>query len=61
MKQTPLTIADKKIKLRVEDTPYDWKNQTRWNFKSIEPSMSTTWNRTQTFNSKGQPSDKDND
>lgn len=61
MKLNPLDVADKKIKLRIGSTPYNWKSQTRWNYKSIEPSMSTTWNRTQTFNSKGQPNDKDND
>ena len=61
MKLTPLTIADNKVKLNVDGTHYNWKSQTRWNYKNIEPKMGTTWNRTQTFNTKGQPSDTDND
>ncbi len=58
-KLTPSDLAVDIIAVEIPETNYNLIDQTR--FSSISPTMGTTWNATQTFDTKGQPKDKDND
>jgi hypothetical protein len=56
---TPSDIAGPMIKLCVPEGAY--RHETQCGSEINGPTMATTFNATQTFNSKGQPNDKDND
>ncbi len=59
-KVVPSQLGRPKMKIEVGQRPYSHANQAT----AVIPGdtvMATTYNATQTFNSKGQPSDKDND
>ena len=58
-KLTPSDLAVDVLAIGIPDNNYNFGDQTR--FSSISPTMGTTWNATQTFDTKGQPKDKDND
>ena len=58
-KLTPAAIAQPKVALNVPDQAYDHKTQRISGDSSVI--LATTWNATQTFNSQGKPTDKDND
>lgn len=58
-KLTPFDLATDVSVVEIPEAEYSSLNQSRFN--TISPKMGTTWNATQTFDSKGQPKDKDND
>lgn len=58
-KLTPAQIAQSKITLDVSARAYSHETQTGLDKAGVI--YMTTFNATQTFNSKGQPADKDND
>jgi hypothetical protein len=60
MAATPISLSRPKRILLVDDSSYSHKTQTRWEDSENSP-MAVTWNRTQTWDSKGQPKDNDND
>jgi len=61
MVSTPISIARPKIKINIDDSNYSHTTQTRWDNSDITTTMGVTFNRTRTFDSKGNPKDSDND
>jgi hypothetical protein len=55
----PCDLGEPKIKVNLGEAPYSHKNQTRLEKSGVI--YMVTWNATQTFNTKGQPNDQDND
>jgi hypothetical protein len=58
-KTTPAHLAQGKIKIGIPEHNYSHEGQA--NLDRPDAIVMITWNTTQTFNSKGQPSDRDND
>jgi hypothetical protein len=58
-KITPADLAEPKIKVNLGEASYSHKSQTRLEKSGVI--YMVTFNTTQTFNTKGQPTDKDND
>jgi hypothetical protein len=56
---SPFDIAEDIFAIDLPEAPYSVIGQTRFGIN--DPLCATTFNQTQTFNSKGQASDKDND
>ena len=56
---SPFDIAEDLVKIELPEAEYDNNTQTRFDISN--PTLATTWNATQTFNSNGTPRDSDND
>ena len=56
---SPFDIAEDLVTIDLPEDEYNKNTQTR--FDIANPILATTWNATQTFDSKGQPRDSDND
>lgn len=62
-KKTPIDFADSMVMIETPDLEYNEEKQTRF-YDDSNPNLivgAVTFNRTQTFDTKGQPKDKDND
>lgn len=56
---SPFDIAEDVVTIELPEAEYNNNTQTR--FDIANPILATTWNTTQTFDTKGAPKDKDND
>jgi hypothetical protein len=58
-KTTPFDIAEDVVTIELPKAEYNFDTQTR--FDVVNPILAVTWNTTQTFGTKGEPRDSDND
>ena len=60
-KLSPYDLAEEVTVLELPENEYNHKTQTRFDVVNPILAATTTYNGTQTFDSKGQPKDNDND